>query len=194
MLAFIPLLLAYTTLWSSIVIFRVPIPTPSPALLSSAATPFPLVSLVSVVEEINNAIESLPAASGLVYSSIGNTRPSRYLDASPTISPIPPFLNLPTCVPSDWSPLSDSGYFGTRTCNRVTSTDLVLWDGPFEPPNLPSRFTSMVNGHSPEGIRYFATLVTSGIGFWLVCRLITATILKWSVEVRGNHRCHWSSC
>ncbi|KAF9643514.1 hypothetical protein BDM02DRAFT_3123337, partial [Thelephora ganbajun] len=179
MLAFIPLLVAYATFWSSVLIFRVPIPTPSPALLTLSSTPSPLLSLVSVVEEINTVINSLPAVLDLVHSATSDTRSVWYLDASP-ISPIPPPLNLLTCVPLDWPPLSDFCHLGTGTCDRVTSTDLAVWDGLFEPIDPPSKLASAVDDDPTEDVWYFATLVASGLGFWLMCRLIAAVILKWS--------------
>ena len=208
MIIFIPLLLAYTTLWFSVLIFRVPIPIPSPVLLSSAASTSPLLSLVSIVEEINVAIGSLPAVSDLVYSVAEDSRSAWYLDAPP-ISPIPPPsssplhssspppsslppLDLPTCVPLAWPPLSDFSYLATVVCYQVSSTDLVVWDGTSNSSTFPSWFASMVDGHSPEPIWYFAALVASGVGFWLACRLIAVAILKRSVsassEVCGHQR------
>lgn len=176
MLIFTPLLVAYTAFWSSVLLLRVPIPTPSSTLLSSAATPVPLLSLVLVVEGVNTVISSLPAVSDLVYSVPG-VRSAWYLDAvsSPPIphSPILPPLDLPTCVPSDWPPLSNFGHLGTGTCDQVSSTDLVIWDGPSESPDF-----STGNDSPPEDVWYFATLVTSGVSFWLVCRLTAAAILK----------------
>ena len=146
-------------------------------LLDSATTPSPLLSLVSVVEEINTIIDSFPTLTDLVYSVPG-VQSSRYLDTPPTMtSPISPPLNLPTCVPLAWPPLSDFGYFGTRTCQRVSTTDLVVWDGPSD---ASSNSVFMINDYSSEDIWYFSTLVASGVGFWLVCRLIAAAILKWS--------------
>jgi len=193
MLVFIPLLVAYTTLWSSVLIFRVPIPTPSPVLLDSVASPASLLSLVSAVEEINTAIGSLPAVSDIVYSATKNMGSTWYLDASP-ISPIPHPLNLPTCTPSDWPTLSDFSYLGTRICDRVSRTDLVIWDGPLELLNLASSSTPMANEYSSEDIRYFVTLVASGVGFWLVCRLIAAVILKSAPAEVCGYRCRFPSC
>ena len=198
MLIFVPLLVAYTAFWSSVLILRVPIPTPSPMLLSSATTtPFPLLSLVSVVEGVNTVIESFPAVSDLVYSVPG-VRSAWYLDAPPTASPIlpspiSPSQDLPTCVPLDWPPLSDFGNFGTGMCDQVSRTDLVVWDGSSESSNFPNRSTSMVTGLLPsEDVWYFVTLVASGVGFWLVCRLTAAAILKWfkstSTKVCGYPR------
>ncbi|KAF9649282.1 hypothetical protein BDM02DRAFT_3260489 [Thelephora ganbajun] len=185
MLAFIPLLVAYATFWSSVLIFRVPIPTPSPTLLTLSSTPSPLLSLVSVVEEINTVINSLPAVSDLVHSATSDTRSVWYLDASP-FSPIPPPLNLSTCVPLDWPPLSDFSHFGTGTCDRVATTDLITWDGLFESIDPPSRFASTVDDCPTEDIWYLATLVASGLGSWLMCWLIAAAILKRSTSTSTN--------
>jgi hypothetical protein len=63
-------------------------------------------------------------------------------------------------------------------CDQVSSTDLIVWDGSPESSNLPNGSTSAVNGSLPEDVWYFVTLVASGIGFWLVCRLTAAAILK----------------
>ena len=184
MLIFVPLLVAYTAFWSSVLILRVPIPTPPPMLLGSTTTaPFPLLSLVSVVEGVNTIIESFPAVSDLVYSVPG-ARSAWYLDAPPTASPIFPSLvslpqDLPTCVPLDWPPLSDFSHFGTGMCDQVSSTDLVIWDGSSESSNFSDASMSMITGLLPsEDVWYFVTLVASGVGFWLVCRLIAAVILK----------------
>ena len=191
MLVFIPLLLAYTAFWSSVLVLKVPIPTPSPMLLSLSGAPSPMISLVSVVEGVNTVIDSFPAVSDFIYSVPG-AQSSRYLDAPPT-SPILPPLNLPICVPLDWPALSDFGHVGTGMCDRVSGTDLVIWDGPSESPNLLGGSPLMVDGLTPEDCWYFAVLVTSGVGFWLVCRLIAATILRFSrsasAKVRGHlHR------
>jgi len=187
MLVFIPLLLAYTAFWSSVLVLNVPIPTLSPMLLSLSGAPFPLISLVSAVEGVNTVIDSFPAISDLVYSVPG-ARPARYLD-TPSISPIPAPLNLPVCVPLDWPTLSDFGHFGTGICDQVSGTDLVIWDGPSESPNPPDGSMSMVSGLTPEDVWYFAALAASGVGFWLVCRLTAAAILRFSrsapTEVRG---------
>ncbi|KAF9789572.1 hypothetical protein BJ322DRAFT_544124 [Thelephora terrestris] len=189
MLIFIPLLFAYATVMSSILILRVPIPTPSPAHPSLSYAPFPLLSVVSVVEEINTVIKSFPTFPGLVYYPATWTAPSaRYIDASPVSpnapspnspSPNSPSPNLPTCAPLDWPPLSDFGYSGSTTCNRITSTDLVLWDGPSDSPDLLIRLPPTDGDYAQDDTRFFITLVASGIGFWLMCRLTAIAILKW---------------
>ena len=194
MLVFIPLLVAYTTLWSSILVFKVPIPTPDPLLSTSAAIPFPLHSIVSVVQEINTVIDSLPAVSDLLYSVTVDTRFAWHLDAPPVSPiPLPPPLDQPTCVSLDWPPLSDFSYFGTGTCDRVSSTDLVVWGGPSESLDLFSWFAPSVNGQLPGDIWYFITLAVSGAGVWLACRLIEAAASKWSASTSVEVRCHSST-
>ena len=49
----------------------------------------------------------------------------------------------------------------------------------------------MVDDYTPEDAWYFVALVASGVGFWLVCRLIAAAILKRSkppITVCGYQR------
>ena len=192
MLIFIPLLFAYATFWSSILVFKVPIPTPSPTHPTLPYVPFPLLSIVSVVEDINTLINSFPTAQNLIYPATWTEPPAQYIDASP-VSPNPPPLNLFTCVPLDWPPLSDFGYLGTRTCSRVARTDLVIWNGPFDPPDLFSRFASTVGDYTHEDTRFFVSLVAFGVGFWLTCRLVAVAVSRRSnstaTEAR-DHQCH----
>ena len=196
MLIFIPLLYAYAAFWSSVLVLRVPIPVPSPAHSTLPHGFFPLLPIVSAVEEINSIINTFPVFPDLVPLATWSA-PSPYIDG-PLRSPIPPSPDFPTCTPLDWPPLSDFNYLGAGTCDQVVDTGLIIWNGgPSDSSDFPEVLTSMVDRFiPPEDVRYFAALITSGVGFWLVCRLIAIAILRWSkpssAKVCG-HQSHPSS-
>ena len=175
-------------------------------MLLSSTTTSPLLSIVSAVEEINVVINSFPPVLDLV-SVAKDARSAWYLDAPP-VSPAsppsnpptsnptpsgpppsnPPPLDLPTCVPLAWPPLSDFSYLATGAYNQVSGTGLVVWDGVSSSSTFPGWFTSIINGHPLGPIWYFAALVASGVGFWLAYRLVVVAISEQSTDTSTKVR------